>query len=182
MGFDLAGMIRNFDASYRGAGARTVYDSITASFRIAGGVAENDDLRLDAPWGGVTGAGQVDLGARTVDYRVIPGVLRDADGAAGLEVPILIAGPWADLTFRPDLAYLAEQELAEEAARLEAEAQERLEAEAARLEAEARARANEALGTDLDADATLDDAQEALEQRLREEAETQLQRLFGGQE
>jgi AsmA protein len=37
LGFDLAGMIRNFDASFRGDGARTVYDSITANFVISDG-------------------------------------------------------------------------------------------------------------------------------------------------
>jgi AsmA protein len=50
-------MIRNFDASFRGEGARTVYDSITANFVISDGIVQNDDLLLDAPWGGVEGAG-----------------------------------------------------------------------------------------------------------------------------
>jgi hypothetical protein len=35
LGFDLAGMIRNFDTSFRGEGARTVYDSVTANFVIS---------------------------------------------------------------------------------------------------------------------------------------------------
>jgi len=177
-GLDLAGMIRNFDASYRGEGARTVYDRVSANFTIAGGVVSNDDLILDAPWGEVVGEGTVNLGARTLSYRLTPAVLRGEDGAA-IRVPILVSGPWADPTIRPDLEFLAEQELAEQRERLEAEARARLDAEAARLEEQARNRANELLGTRFDAETTEDEARDAIEQRLREEAEQQLLRLLG---
>lgn len=180
LGLDLAGMIRTRDASYRGDGARTVYDSLTAAFTIAEGVLRNDDLLLDAPWGEVAGAGAVDLGARTLDYRVIPTLMRDASGNGGINVPILFSGPWASLSIRPDLEYLARQELAAEAERLEAEARARLAEEADRLEAEARARANAALGLDLEEGDTVEDAQDALEQRLRDEAQDQLRRILGG--
>jgi AsmA protein len=177
-GLDLAGMIRTLDTSYRGEGARTVYDEITANFTISDGVLSNDDLLLDAPWGEVTGAGTVDLGAQTLSYRLIPGVLRGEAGAT-IRVPILVTGPWSGPSIRPDLEYLAEQELAEERARLEAEARARLDAEAERLESEARERANELLGTEFDADTTGDEARSEIEQRLREEAEQQLLRLLG---
>ena len=177
-GLDLAGMIRNFDASFRGEGARTVYDRVGANFTISNGILANDDLILEAPWGEVTGAGTVDIGAQTLAYRVIPGVMRGQAGAA-LRVPVLITGSWANPTIRPDLEFLAEQELAEERARLEAEARARLDAEATRLEDEARRRANEALGTQFDSTTTTQDARDALEQRLRDEAEQQLLRLLG---
>ena len=177
-GLDLAGMIRNLDASYRGAGTRTVYDRIAGNFTIAAGVLSNDDLRLDAQWGEVTGAGTVNLGAQTLDYRLVPGFLEGGEGAA-IRVPVLVSGAWADLAFRPDLEYLAEQELAEERERLEAEARARIDAEADRLENEARERANEALGTEFDSGTTVDEAGEELERRLRDEAEQQLLRLFG---
>jgi len=178
-GFDLAGMIRNFDTSFRGEGQSTVYDSVSANFTVANGVLSNDDLRLDAPWGEVTGAGTVDLGRQTLDYRVIPGVLRGQDDVASIRVPVLISGPWANPSIRPDLEYLAQQELAQQAEQLEAEARERLATEADRLEAEARARANDVLGTNLQDGATLDDAGEALEDRLVDEAQNQLLRLLG---
>jgi hypothetical protein len=47
------------------------------------------------------------------------------------------------------------------------------------LEDEARRRANEALGTQFDSTTTTQDARDALEQRLRDEAEQQLLRLLG---
>lgn len=177
-GLDLAGMIRNFDASYRGEGARTVYDRVSANLTIAGGVVSNDDLLLEAPWGEVAGEGTVNLGAQTLSYRLTPEVMRGEDGAS-IRVPILISGAWSNPTIRPDLEFLAEQELAEQRERLEAEARARLDAEAGRLEEEARTRANELLGTQFDADTTGDEARDEIEQRLREEAEQQLLRLLG---
>lgn len=142
IGLDLAGMLRNLDMSYMGEGNRTIYDSLGGTFSIANGVLSNTDLRLSAPLVTVDGRGRVDLGARSVDYRVIPTALRDATTGQGLSVPLLITGPWDAPRFRLDLEGLAEQRLREETQRLEAAAQEelrRIEAEArARIEAEAR--------------------------------------------
>lgn len=177
-GLDLAGMIRTLDPSHQAAGAQTVFDGVTAGFTIADGVLSNGDLALTAPWGQVTGQGQVDLGAQQLNYRLTPGVATGGDGAA-IRVPILVTGPWSAPVIRPDLAYLAEQELAVERARLEAEAKARLDAERARLETEARTRINDALGTQFDATTTEAAAREELERRLREEAEQQLLRLLG---
>lgn len=177
-GLDLAGMIRTLDPGFRGEGARTVYDQVSGNFTIAGGVLSNDDLRLDAPWGEVTGAGRVNLGAQTLDYRLTPGFM-EGEAGARIRVPILVSGPWAGPSIRPDLEYLAQQELAAERERLEAEARARLEAERDRLEAEAIGRVNEALGTQFDGATTEAEAREAIEQRLRDEAEQQLRRLLG---
>jgi AsmA protein len=180
-GFDLAGMIRNFDASFRGEGARTVYDSVTANFTISQGVVRNDDLLLDAPWGGVEGAGSVDLGARTVEYRLIPGIMRDATtGEAGIAVPILVSGSWSALRFRPDLEYLAEQEFLEQRNRLVDEAEARLAEEQDRIEQDVRDRANELLGTDIQAGDGQAEIEDALQNRLSEETQNVLSRLLGG--
>lgn len=165
LGFDLAGMIRNFDTSFRGEGARTVYDSITANFTIENGVLRNDDLSLVAPWGGVDGEGTVNLGGRSLDYRVVPGVLRGEDGQGGLSVPLLVTGPWARPDVRPDLESLAAQQLGEQRDR---------------IEGEVRDRANELLGTGLQAGDGEEAIGEALQERLSEETENVLSRLLGG--
>lgn len=162
-GFDLAGMIRNLDTAYRGDGARTVYDSVTSTWAIAGGVAQNDDLSLAASWGGVTGAGRVDIGGQSVQYRLVPAVQTSSDGSA-IAVPVLIEGPWSNLRFAPDLEYLATQRLELEREAIEAQARER-------LETEARERLNVAPEGDI---------QDALEDRLRNEAQDALRNLLGG--
>ncbi|ABD53933.1 AsmA family protein [Jannaschia sp. CCS1] len=166
LGLDLAGMLRNFDASFQGEGQRTVYDRVTAEFLVRDGVVLNEDLLLDAPWGEVRGAGEADLAAMSVDYTLVPGVFRDADGVAGLRVPIAITGSWSAPRIAPDLALLAEYELAEERERLEAEARAAFEAEEDRLEELARARANEVLGTDIQAGDTPGDIEEQLTEEL----------------
>lgn len=166
LGLDLGGMIRNFDPSFQGEGQRTVYDRVTAEFVVREGIARNEDLLLDAPWGEVRGAGEADLAAMTLDYTLVPGVFRDAEGLADVRVPISVTGPWSGPSIRPDLEMLAELELAEEAARLEDEARARLEAEEDRLEELARTRANELLGVEIEAGDTPEDIQRALEDQL----------------
>lgn len=166
LGLDLGGMIRNFDTSFQGEGQRTVYDRVTADFVVREGIARNDDLLLDAPWGEVRGAGEADLAAMTLDYTLVPGVFRDAEGVADVRVPISVSGPWSGPSIRPDLEMLAELELAEEAARLEDEARARLEEEEDRLEQLARDRANELLGVEIEAGDTPEDIQRALEGEL----------------
>jgi len=110
-GFDIAGMLRNLDASFRGPGAKTVFNSVTGTFTIDKGVLRNDDLLLDAPLISVTGAGAVNIGGRSVDYRLAP-------VAAGLSVPVRISGPWTNPGIRPDLAGMAPGDIAREAGKL----------------------------------------------------------------
>ncbi len=107
LGLDLVGMLRNLDTSYRGEGKKTIYEAITASFVIRDGVLFNDDLLFEAPLARATGKGRVDIGAKAIDYRIEPVALAKADGTGGIAVPVIIRGPWADPSFRPDLAAIA---------------------------------------------------------------------------
>ncbi len=118
---DIPGMIRAFDPSVRGTGTGTLFDRLTASFAVAGGVATGDDLALDAPLLTATGTGRIDIGARMLDYRFVPS-LRAGEG---LTLPLLIDGSWSDPRIRPDLDALARQRLGmdEEAAREKAESE-----------------------------------------------------------
>ncbi|WP_071672925.1 AsmA family protein [Nioella nitratireducens] len=166
LGLDIGGMIRNLDTSYRGEGQRTVYDSITASFDLAGGVVSNDDLLMTAPFGELTGSGTVGVGEQVLDYTVIPSAIYNAENQAGLRVPLRISGPWASPRFALDL---------------EALANERVQEEVDALQQRATDAAAEALGIQQQEGQSLEDAaQDTLEDRLRQEAEDQLQRLLGG--
>ncbi len=57
----------------------------------------------------MAGAGTVDLPNRSLDYRVEPKLAATLEGqggkadARGLEVPLIIEGPWSAPRFRPDL-------------------------------------------------------------------------------
>ncbi|SFI90957.1 AsmA family protein [Jannaschia pohangensis] len=176
LGLDIPGMVRTLDLGYRGEGQKTVFDGITASFAITGGVARSDDLRLGAPYLAATGAGEIALGAQTIDYRLMPTVRREADGR-GVTVPILIQGSWSDPRIRPDLEFLARQRV--EAERAELEARARVEADAARARAEEAAR--QRLAEELDIAPEDLSSREAVEDAIRERVEQQLLGILTGQ-
>ncbi|TCO73922.1 AsmA family protein [Rhodovulum euryhalinum] len=161
-GLDLVGMLRTLDTSFMGEGAKTIFDAITASFVIEGGVLRNDDLALRAPLLTATGAGTVGVGTRTLDYRVVPAALPGGDGKGGVRVPLTITGPWAAPRFRLDLEALADQELKDERKA---------------LEERAKARVAEELGVQGEEGESLEDA---AKRKLEEEARKGLRKLFGG--
>jgi AsmA protein len=132
-GLDLAGMVRSLDPGYVGAGQKTIFDSVTASFVLDGGVLANDDLAFAAPLLRAEGKGRVDLGARRLDYRLVPTALPGADGSGGVRVPVLITGPWAAPRIALDLEALAEERLKIEEEKVRAAAEAALKARAAEI-------------------------------------------------
>ena len=80
-----------------GGGNTTPFSHLTGSWTMTNGIMHNNDLVLDSPGLKAAGAGTVDLPTRTVDYKVTPQVV-------GLSVPVLIKGPWDNLSYLPDLA------------------------------------------------------------------------------
>ena len=180
LGLDIGGMIRNLDANFRGEGQKTIFDGVSASFAIADGIATGSDLSLVAPLLTTSGAGEINLGAQTLNYRLLPTLRRDA-GSSGLTIPVLITGPWSNPRIRPDLEFLAKQRLEaereeleararEEAARLEARARE--EAEVARARAEEQARAKLAAELEVAPEVLTDNG--SLENAIKERVEEQL--------
>jgi AsmA protein len=117
------GQLSGFD---RNETAKTDFSELASSWKIAQGVAQNQDLRMTSPLLRVTGSGRVALGARQIDYQLRPKVVASLDGQggaqglAGLEVPLRIRGSWdrpeivpevGDLLKDPDKALGAIKEL-----------------------------------------------------------------------
>ena len=176
-GLDIPGMLRNFDASYVGEGQKTIFDRLDGSFAVSGGVLRNDDLVLVSPYIRATGAGEVGLGARDLKYRIRATALADSAGAGGLTAPLLIKGPWSNLKFSLDLQALADENLAEERAKLEAELQTRADA----LEAEARAKLEAELGiVQEDGESLEDAANRRAKEALEDEARKALEGILNG--
>ena len=88
---------------------QTDFSEMSGTFTIANGIVKNTDLELKSPLLRVAGAGTVDLPQRTVNYRIDPKVALTAEGqggksdATGIEVPVLVEGPWDHITYRPQL-------------------------------------------------------------------------------
>lgn len=144
-GFDIVAMLQMLDPAYVGEGQKTAFDGLAGTFTIVGGVLSNSDLKLVAPSLTASGAGEVGLGTRTLEYGIRPTALAAADGTGGVMVPLLITGPWASPSFRLDLEGIAREKMEAEVRAAAAEAE-------ARLKAELGQRLEEELGISLTPD------------------------------
>jgi AsmA protein len=115
-GVDLAAVARTVQNPLSGLmGAATSERSSTdfaeagGSFTIRGGVAHNQDFHLLNPFVRIAGSGDIDLGHRTINFRIEPKLVANGQGqggllgASGLGVPFQITGPWTKPSYRPDL-------------------------------------------------------------------------------
>lgn len=172
-GLDIAAMLQTLDPAYIGEEQKTVFDGLAGTFTIDGGVLSNRDLKLVAPQLTAAGAGELGLGARTLDYRLRPTALAAADGSGGVMVPLLITGPWADPRFRLDLESIAREKMEAEAKAAAAEAE-------ARAKAELEQRLKDELGIEVTPDESLGDAAiRGAEEALQEETRKLLEEILG---
>ncbi|MEO0766283.1 MAG: AsmA family protein [Pseudomonadota bacterium] len=118
IGIDLDRLMRS---GATGAGT-TVFDSLEATWTIDGGVMRNDDLLLRLSNYEARGAGQVGLGAQTIDYTFTPVALRANEGN-GIAIPVRMVGPWSDISIRPDLEAALDLNFSAEKERLEQQAE-----------------------------------------------------------
>jgi AsmA protein len=87
---------------------QTDFSELTASFKIAGGVAHNDDLALKSPFLRLSGAGDIDIAAAQINYLAKATVVASGEGQGGqdmaqlkgLSVPVRVSGPFANLSYQ----------------------------------------------------------------------------------
>jgi AsmA protein len=88
---------------------KTDFATLGASFKIANGQAQTADLKLAGPLVRMSGAGNIDLPARALKFKVDPQLVASLEGQGGksdlqgLGVPVVIAGPWARPSIYPDI-------------------------------------------------------------------------------
>ena len=120
-GINLGAMVRNVGAAFldpsAGEARKTDFTELSGSFTITNGLLRNNDLLLLSPLLRLEGKGTANLPPRTLDYRLTPRIAATTEGqggardVAGISVPIIIEGPWSDLSYKPDLAALITEEL-----------------------------------------------------------------------
>jgi AsmA protein len=96
---------------------KTDFSELTASFRIANGVAHNDDLSAKSPFLRLSGAGDIDVGNSRVDYLAKASVVgtsggqgaKDLEQLKGLTVPVRVTGPFDRLSYKLEIAGLAQE-------------------------------------------------------------------------
>ena len=87
---------------------KTDFSELTASARIADGVARSDDLDLKSPFLRLGGAGQFDIGRGRIDYVARATVVGAAAGQdagelaalRGVTVPVLLSGPFEAIDWK----------------------------------------------------------------------------------
>jgi len=97
------------------AGDKTDFSELTGSFRIASGVAHNDDLAAKSPFLRLAGAGDIDIGNGQMNYLAKASVVANATGQGGqglehlkgLTVPVRVSGPFEKLSYKLELSGLA---------------------------------------------------------------------------
>ena len=119
-GVNLADSARNAKAALGAkqqqpdASQKTDFSEMSASFKIANGVAHNDDLKALSPFLRLGGAGNLDIGNNTIDYLAKAILVatskgqggREAGNVAGVTVPVKLSGALDDPQWHVDYSGL----------------------------------------------------------------------------
>jgi AsmA protein len=100
-------MLGRQEAQAQASAERTDFSSMTATFHIKNGVAQNDDLDVKAPVFRLTGAGKIDIGNSTLDYTTKASLVAttkgqggaERDQLSGLTVPVRLSGAFDNLKY-----------------------------------------------------------------------------------
>src|SRR6266404_5478934 len=114
-GLNVAGMIRSLTSGTLSGWQETKEETtdlsqLSASFRVERGQATTNDLNLIGPLVKMTGAGTVDLAAKSLALRVEPKLVMTTEGQGragdpvGLGIPVVIDGPWSEPRIYPEMA------------------------------------------------------------------------------
>jgi AsmA protein len=94
---------------------KTDFSELSASFRISGGVAHNEDLSAKSPFLRLSGSGDIDIGASQLNYLAKASVVgttggqgaKDLEQLKGLTVPVRLTGPFDNPSWKIEFAGLA---------------------------------------------------------------------------
>ncbi len=97
----------------RGPREETDFSSFLSNFSIADGLVDAPTISLDGPFVTMTGAGQINLAAQTIDLRLAPRATTTADGSSGqaISVPVRVGGTFAQPSISVDAEALAQAAL-----------------------------------------------------------------------
>lgn len=120
------------------AGDKTDFSELTASLKIANGVAHNDDLAMKSPFLRISGAGDIDIGGGQMNYVAKASVVATSAGQGGqgldqlkgLTVPVRVTGPFENLAYKIEfgnlVADVAKAKIEEKKEEIKAKAQDQV--------------------------------------------------------
>ena len=114
VGIDLAGMVRNVEATFGMAKKeaekpKTDFAELNTPFTITNGVVKTTDTKLLSPLLRVLATGDANLVSEALDFKVEPKFVASLTGQGGsmtqggITVPVLVTGTFSSPKFRPDL-------------------------------------------------------------------------------
>jgi AsmA protein len=94
---------------------KTDFSELSASFTIRNGVAHNEDLDAKSPLFRLSGAGDINIGASSLEYLAKAAIVatsqgqggKERDQLAGLTVPVRLSGTFDDLKYDVDYRAMA---------------------------------------------------------------------------
>jgi AsmA protein len=122
-GINLDEVLRKVTKPSAPGSQRTDFSELTASFIIKNGVAHNDDLSGKSPVLSLSGAGDVNIGANSIDY--LARVSGPGSSAGGKTLPVKIDGSLDAPKFHPDFGALARDLLKEQSGKAKDKVEER---------------------------------------------------------
>jgi AsmA protein len=113
---------------------KTDFSALSASFRIANGVARNDDLNAKSPLLRLAGAGDIDIGNHRIDYLLKTSLVatskgqggRERDEVAGVTLPVRLTGPLDQPAWKLEIAGLAGEAVKAKTAEIKQKAEDKL--------------------------------------------------------
>ena len=107
--------LANAVATARGPREETDFSTFLSNFSIADGLVDAPTISLNGPYVTMTGKGQVNLAAQTIDLRLAPKATTTADGAEGqsIAIPVRVGGTFAKPSIGIDGETLARAALQE---------------------------------------------------------------------
>ena len=121
-GVNLAQMARTLQSFTSGQaatsqGGATDFAELSSTFTVADGAMATDNLRMLNPYVRLDGRGLINVGAQTIDMRIAPRAVNNIQGQggdatiAGLGIPFRVVGPWSNVSFRPALEDVVQNQL-----------------------------------------------------------------------
>jgi AsmA protein len=109
-GVDLGRVAKTVQSLLGGAiqsGAFTRYSTMSGTFAATNGVLTSNDFQLTGPILHMTGTGSVDVGQRSLDFRLMPQTTAViAKQKLSIGIPFHIKGPWKHVHYTADVAGL----------------------------------------------------------------------------
>jgi AsmA protein len=120
------------------AGDKTDFSELSASLKIANGIAHNEDLAMKSPFLRLSGAGDIDIGGGQMNYVAKASVVASAAGQGGqgldqlkgLTIPVRVTGPFEKLSYTLEfgslVADVAKAKVEEKKEEIKAKAEDKL--------------------------------------------------------